>query len=167
MNSGMEHYRLTKYDPALRDARGAYAADDWTSIDDVGNTYDEVLLTQRAYERVESAYLDVIRAFVAEAGLDALTITALDIPQDEGSLDPAPLIYHVGDRVGDDLLTALCRGALRGDLWCQLDDPSGFYLHFGYDLYVYLATPVPAPGAHALARSCGLFLEEMRSPYLD
>ena len=32
----MIEYRVTKYNPALRDARGAYIAAEWTSVADIG-----------------------------------------------------------------------------------------------------------------------------------
>jgi hypothetical protein len=38
--------RVTKYDPALRvGGRGAFTGDDWTSVSDVGRTFDGVVLT--------------------------------------------------------------------------------------------------------------------------
>jgi len=51
----MIEYRVTKYDPSLRDARGAYSADDWTSVTDIGHAFGGVTLTDTEYQRIEQA----------------------------------------------------------------------------------------------------------------
>jgi hypothetical protein len=37
--------RVTKYDPALRDERGGFTGDDWTSVSDVGGLFSGRVLT--------------------------------------------------------------------------------------------------------------------------
>ena len=43
------HYRVTKYDPVLRDASGAYTGDDWIMFEQIGQTFDGVPLTLATY----------------------------------------------------------------------------------------------------------------------
>ena len=45
-------WRVTRYDPARRDERGAYRDDTWTSISDVGNVFDNQELTIEEYKIV-------------------------------------------------------------------------------------------------------------------
>jgi hypothetical protein len=59
-------WRVTRYDPARRDERGAYRGETWTSISDVGKVFEGHKLTIDEYERVETAYVD---AFVASLPL--------------------------------------------------------------------------------------------------
>ncbi|MFF3667742.1 hypothetical protein [Microtetraspora malaysiensis] len=59
---------MTKYDPRLRDASGAFVGDDWTSICEIGQTFDGRVLTRRRYEQVESAYLMAVELFAQESG---------------------------------------------------------------------------------------------------
>ena len=48
-------FRVTMYDPAHRDASGAYTRDDWTAVSDVGSAFAGVVLTEVEYQRVEDA----------------------------------------------------------------------------------------------------------------
>lgn len=157
--------RLTKYDPAGRDATGAYRRDDWTGIADVGKAFDGVVLTDKAYRAVEDAYVETLLAFVADAGLDRLTVTALEAT--ESALAQLAFPLQEGDTVGGERLEALIRSVLRQELWCKLAGPDGFYLHFGYDLYTYVGTPHPSPRARLRAQAGGLFLEPTASPYAE
>ena len=63
----MIEYRVTKYNPALRDARGAYIADEWTSVADIGCEFNGVVLTDSEYRRVEQTYIDSALAFTLHA----------------------------------------------------------------------------------------------------
>ena len=66
--------RVTKYDPALRDERGAFTGDDWTSVSDVGGTFGGKLLTLHRYLDVEAQHLQVVAAFLDEAGVEAMHV---------------------------------------------------------------------------------------------
>ncbi len=161
----MDQFRLTKYDPAGRDATGAYKRDDWTSIGDIGEPFDSVVLTEKAYRAVEDAYVETILAFVHDAHLDGLTVAALEADDDTLAALGFPL--SEGDKIAAAPLEAVIRAALRQDLWCKLSGPGGFFVHFGYDLYAYVGTPAAAPTAEKQAVQSGLFLEPMPSPYHD
>ena len=65
----MIEYRVTKYDPALRDANGAYIADEWILFKQVGSEFGGVVLTEGEYLKVEQAYIDSAIAFLREGGL--------------------------------------------------------------------------------------------------
>ena len=157
----MFQFRLSKYDPSRRDAQGAYLPDDWTSIADVGRPFDGQVLTQATYRQVEDSYLDVLAAFMAEAGVPELTIEGLELPEH------ADVPWQEGQTLDGDALHDVWRHVLRQQAWCRFRHASGFFIHFGYDLYAYVGTPRPSPQALALATQRGLFLEAMPSPYRD
>ena len=50
-------WRITRFDPALRDEGGAYTEDTWTSVSDVGKSFGGAELTLAEYERVEALYI--------------------------------------------------------------------------------------------------------------
>lgn len=61
------HYRVTKYDPALRDGTGAIFRDDWTAISDIGKTFAGVRLTLPTYLEVEAHHLVALASFMEES----------------------------------------------------------------------------------------------------
>jgi hypothetical protein len=70
-------------------------------------------------------------------------------------------------RLSGGALGDVCRLVLREILWCKLESENGFYIHFGYDYYMYIGGPAPSENSIAYGRQQGLFVEEMESPYLD
>ncbi len=163
-------WRVTRYDPARRDAQGRYVHPDWTSIADVGRSFGGEVLTFGAYLRVESAYVDTVVAFHAEQGSPALFARAVEPgppapPALRGEALPAPPAE--GAVVEPAQLPMLVRSCLRELFWCRVEALDGACsVHFGYDLYLYLAGRSEAPRTRALARGLGLFVEPFVSPYL-
>jgi hypothetical protein len=155
-------YRITKYNPALRDASGAFTGDDWTACSDVGRAFGGVVLTQAAYQLVEDAYLLAVDSLLRAAGVDSLQLRGLEIRSNSklpGFVKP-----------GADLNVAQCaefaRIALREQAWGRLFAPGRAYVHFGYDYYMYIGLPVKCTDALAAVQQRGLFVEPLRSPYL-
>lgn len=170
----MNSWRITKYNPAFRDDRGAYLKDEWTSVSDVGKSFDGVALTFNEYRKIEDAYVSTALRFVSEASLDALTISYLEThrvsearPEDLQGIAIDPKRARKGMALSGEALDDICRLVLREIFWCKLESESGFYIHFGYDYYMYIGSPVPSEKAIAYGGRQGLFIEEMASPYLD
>lgn len=152
-------WRLSRYDPALRDEAGSYATETWTSIADVGRTIDGHELTLAEYEVVESAYIECFRAFAREVGVSELEVRAGDhLPPRVGE----------GDRLTVDRAADLVRALLREDAVCKLESPDdAFYVHVGFDLYMYIGASRPCPSAVHQATELGLFVDgDWPSPQL-
>jgi len=62
-----------------------------------------------------------------------------------------------------DLITRL---TLRENIWCKLVSESMF-VHFGYDLYMYIGCRYFPNNELTIFQEKGLFFEEMNSPYVD
>jgi hypothetical protein len=156
----MIEYRITKYDPALRDARGAYIPDEWTSVTDIGRAFGGVVLNADECRTVEDAYVNSATAFLREGGLNSLTVEGLEnhkgleIEIGEGSV-------FALERIGD-----LIRKILREEIWCRLECPEGF-AHFGWDYFMYIGVPQRCPEAEHLAEWLGLYAEDFASPYKE
>ena len=152
-------FRVTKYDPRFRDPSGVYARDEWTAVSDIGRAFGGVTLTADEYERVEAAYTSTVVAMLAEAGVEALTLNGLEQHGDIRAPFAERAVVPMA-RVAE-----LARGVLREEYWCRLESPHAF-VHFGFDYYMYVGVPEVPSRALAHARERGLFVEEVKSPYL-
>jgi hypothetical protein len=152
-------FRVTKYNPAVRNELGHYMVDDWTSISDIGKVFSGMKLTKEDYQKVEATYLSAIRAFLVEAEIDSLQISAL-----ENSTSYKE--FKVGMALNIPGILRISKLALREKLWARLANPGQAYVHFGYDYYMYIGVPRKCPKAAQSARDQGLFVEPFRSPYL-
>jgi hypothetical protein len=151
-------YRVTKYDPAFRDASGAYIRDEWTSVSDIGRSFGAAVLTCDAYQRVEDAYVAVALAFLREAGVSGLTIAGLE------NHSELPLSFGEGSLLLPEQTGEVIRQVLREKFWCRLDG-RGAFIHLGYDYYMYVGVRRACPEAEQLAKELGLFAEPFPSPY--
>jgi hypothetical protein len=159
----MRHqYRITKYNPALRDANGAFKGDDWMACSDVGRAFGGVVLTQAEYQRIEDAYAFAVDSLLRAAKVDSLQLRGLE---NRGNSNLPSFV-----KLGADLDIAQCaefaRIPLREQAWGMLMAPGRAYVHFGYDYYMYVGLPVLCVQAVAAVRQRGLFVEPFRSPYL-
>jgi hypothetical protein len=156
----MIEYRVTKYNPALRDASGAYIGTDWISVADIGREFDGVVLTDHEYHRVEQAYIDSALAFLHEGGLTSLRVEGLE--NSKGlSLD-----FEDGSIISVRDLGDLIRHILRNVFWCRFEGEDGF-VHFGWDYHMYIGVPHRCVAAEQFAEELGLYPEEFASPYKE
>lgn len=156
----MNEYRVTKYNPALRDSTGAFTGNEWTSVTHVGRSFAGVKLTREEYDRVEHAYVGAALAFLHEGGLNSLRVEGLENTQGqhlafgEGTVLS---LAQVGETIGR---------VLREEFWCRLQGIEGF-IHIGWDYYMYIGVPNLCPVARAQAVMLGLYVEEFDSPYKE
>ena len=154
----MIEYRVTKYDPSLRDTKGAYIADAWTSVTDIGREFGGVVVTDDEYRRVEQAYINSALAFLNEGGQTSLRIEGLENHQRRALMFAERAVISVKQIGG------LIPQILRDEFWCRFESPNGF-LHFGWDYYMYIGVPHRCPIAERLAEKLGLYPEKFASPY--
>jgi hypothetical protein len=152
-------WRVTRYDPANRDERGAYRGLTWTSVSDVGKLFDGARLTLDEYERVENSYVEAALTFASESQVECLVIKHPWYP-DEG--------LEVGKRMTLREARAMVKSLLREELHCSLEAPGGtFAIHVGYDLYMYVGSTVDCPDSVRRAHELDLFVDpHFVSPHL-
>lgn len=151
--------RVSKFDPALRDANGVFFGDDWTSFADIGKPFDGVLLTLAAYERVESAYVDTLVAMLAETGIRMLRVEGLEQARANGRDR-----VRAGEQLSLRELPGVLRRVLRDELWCRFENDRA-HVHVGWDFLTYVGLPREPRDALRLAADRGLFVERMASPH--
>ncbi len=174
----MHQYRITKYNPGERDGNGAYLADDWTCASDIGQTFQGKKLTAADYLRMEDSYVTAVLRFFDASGLPHLRVTCVENRfADEnlaqikaaqpGLFDPAMvhMLLHEDQQADRRKIEQICRMVLRNIVWCKLEFAEQFFVHFGWDLYMYVGTASDPSGAAGQARADGLFVEEFTSPH--
>ena len=67
-------WRVTRYDPARRDWRGAYPFDEWTCSFDIGGAFRDGTLTPGRYLACEDACVAVVGEAVRESGVSGLRV---------------------------------------------------------------------------------------------
>ena len=148
-------WRVTRYDPACRDERGGYVGETWTSISDVGKSFDGEQLTRDEYERVESAYVEAALAFAEDSGVEEI---------EPRRFEPDGRLVK-GAAVGLREVPALIRAMLREepDSPARLETPhDDFAIHVGFDLYMYIGSQHSCE--HAVERAAGLLPDVERIP---
>lgn len=153
----MHQYRVTKYDPQYR-VNGAYTRNEWTSISDIGKTFAGQVFTMADYERAEQNHIDFLCSLAVRDNAFPLTVEGLECP----SSSEVP--WHNGECITPDKLPRLLRDVLREECWCRLTGKD-FFIHFGYDYYMYVGCSFTQEGISALASEYALFAEPMESPY--
>lgn len=152
----MHQYRVTKYDPQYRQ-NGVYTKEEWTDFSDVGRTFGGVPLTLQEYERVEQQHIDFLAELVNREAALPLTIDSLEINGNDCR-------WQNGQQISRAELPVLLREILRCSCWCRLTSKD-FFIHFGYDYYMYVGCTHTPEGMYALAMEYALFAEPMISPY--
>ncbi len=138
----MDWWRISKYDPALRDESNVYRRDEWTSAADIGRTHDGKTLDAETYRAVETAHVEAVRAFIDDAGVAALTVTSFQGPSERD--------YEYLETLSVPDSPELAR---------QMQQ-----IHEGAELSGPVGTVAPSERAIARTRALGLFVEETRDP---
>lgn len=151
----MNEFRLSKYDPKNR-IDGLYLVSEWTSIHDIGKQFDAGVLSYDQYKKVEQAYINCCITLFKKTGIKHLYIKSPEYYESRirfpKSLDSESDIRNV---------IMYC---LQEKCWAKLE-AEGFFIHFGYDYYLYIGTELNISLVEQVARQYGLFCEIFLSPY--
>lgn len=159
-------YRVTKYDPADRDEQGHYQG-----AEDIAGDHGPVEAAYLAAVAAFAADSDVTRVAIREPAVAHLVHFGLEPAVDghglAGLFPPDLTGYHDGAEVPLTVALELVRAMLRDNgAWCRLEAGDRFFIHVGWDQYVYVGSVVPCRRAVALAHQHGLFADRLtRSPY--
>ncbi|MBA9042339.1 hypothetical protein HNP21_005474 [Bacillus aryabhattai] len=159
----LNSWRVTKYNPLHRNNEGSYLYDDWTSFHEVG---DKVSLVN--YLRVEEAYIQAIVAFMNDMNITTVYIHALELSSDrltiQNEYDFTSDLW-IGKSISIEEVKKLAKLTLREEAWCKLGIKNQFFVHFGYDYYMYIGANSTCYGARKSVESLGLYVEKFESPY--
>ena len=151
----MTEYRITKYNPTNR-INGVYMADEWTSFSDIGKTFGDTILSQDEYLKTEKAYIDCCIELIEKA-----KISNLSIEQAEYYTENIRFPSSISSTQEIRQVIAAC---LREQCWLKLV-AKDFFIHFGYDYYMYIGSSLPTDSVIETATHYGLYCEQYSSPY--
>lgn len=152
----MNCFRISKYNPIYR-KQGSYMKDEWTSISDIGKLFNGKIFTSEEYKAIESSYISCIHTIILEANIKKCTIKNFE-NYSETAWENNQIIY------GNQIVLFII-DCLRENCWGKLQG-SNFYIHFGYDYYVYIGTLLDLGQIISITSKNGLFCENMVSPYI-
>ena len=151
----MTEYRITKYNPSNR-VDGVYIADEWTNISDIGKVFNGKTLSRDTYLKTEQAYIDCCMALIEKAQISQLSIKYAEYYTEN-------LRFPSSISNTQDIRKAVT-ACLREQCWLILV-AEDFFIHFGYDYYMYICSTLPRETVAEIAAKQGLFCEQYPSPY--
>jgi len=171
----MFQWQITKYNPKYRDERGFYTKDEWTSISDIGSVYKITLVD---YLTVEDKYVEAVMYFMEHLKVNNMIIRTFEKRSGfDKQIKKFPEIYpqemvsllssvHENLVLDQRQVMMICRLILREDMWCKLiSADSNFFVHFGYDYYMYIGSTKKCTEIVSRIEKTGLFVEKFESPY--
>ena len=148
----MHWYRITKYNPALRD-HGVYTRDEWTSICDVGKSYYGVPFSMDEYLEVENNYITCVKSIMRYIGITAFAISELEVYSSDMNVEN-------GETISGKRVDRTIRACLREEIWCVLLSKN-MKVQFGYDYYMYIMCDMTESEAAKIATGCSLYAERI------
>lgn len=171
----MNKFRVTKFDPQLRDATGVFVDLDWTSISDIGRVFGGKALTTEQYLHTENMYIRAAMEAVAQADPKWLSVTDIEVHpwRDAYARSIVPQLIaeckqlwkfmgQCNGVIEKKHVPTVVKAILREVAWAKILGEGGLYIHFGYDYYMYIGD---AKGRLGNFVGKGLFVEDWDSPY--
>jgi hypothetical protein len=153
-------YRVSRYQPGIPHT----ATSTWTSMSDIESHFDDGVLTRQEYERVESLYVEAVRAFAEAAQVGELYVSDVLLGP---AASPAANQVRDGAKIRLDEALDILRLELREEISCRLESGDDFYVHTGLDFYVYVGMRNSSDDIIPMIEALGLFVErDVPSPYM-
>lgn len=153
----LNQYRISKYDPSNR-VGYMYIVDEWTDYSDIGKVYNGFAFTLEEYEKTENSYINCIIQIMQLSNIRRLNIKDREVYNDNNHINSmsAISIHEV---------KPVIRECLRNSIWCKLE-AKNFFVHFGYDFYIYIGCVLSKAYVESIVVKNGLFCELFQSPYI-
>lgn len=163
-------WRITKYDPLYRGDQGVYTKEDWVGLYQIGKVFNGKELDVAEYIISENKYVAAALKFIEESKFDLVKLNNWHGINEVHDQIPDGLMinrgFEDGQLIDKNDIDLVLRMLLRGIAYAKLEVSNVFYIHIGWDYYMYIGTNVDTPEAVEYAKSLGLFVESRDSPYL-
>ena len=80
-------HEIVKYPPSGYNKDGIYTSYDWTSISDIGKSFNGKILCVKDYLKVEGQYVNTVLMIMSALDCEYLTIEYIEVNQDEMAND--------------------------------------------------------------------------------
>ena len=163
----MLQLRISKYNPELRDSKGAYTnLDEWTGVCDIG-----VKTNLETYINVVEDYISAIRKILNESVREPFLLTEFEdsrehMPSEHyaGNDELKAIKFEQGMSLDNSQVLTLVKMALRELVWFKLENSKGDFIHSGYEMYIYMG--ITNPSDNDVPCNFGeVFIENYVSPY--
>lgn len=171
----MEHqYEIVKYNPAFYNEDGVYCKDEWTSVSDIGKSFNGKVLTQEEYFAVENNYVDAVCDILQVVGADSLTIEYIEkqdewieeqmanskIPEQDFQLLPNAKSLKQGQIMSVNEFRNVVRLCLREYIYAIFSSRVyNLKIKFGYDYYMYVECHLSREQLSDITTRHSLFLD--------
>lgn len=165
-----DRFSITKYDPRFRNELGHYQKEDWTSVSDIGEIYDNSVLTYEKYLQIEMQYIRAVFLCLDFFESKSVKITHIyklnnlkkSVRYNEYFLYNQLNHFHLDDRIKDrfaiEILLKLRLREYIGELDLLIDGKSRTEILFGFDYYMYLKTNKDISKLIPFIEKTGLFV---------
>lgn len=176
----MKEYRITKYNPEMRDEDGCFTLDDWTDWSDIGRVFNGEEFSVDEYIETEKKYIEIASKVILRKDILTLRITRLEMPFNESdiaeitdSMKEKSLymckedlalydeIKNGKSEIHHEEIASIIRLLLRGFLWCELICKRKLKLYTGYDLYMYIHCDEISVDLINSERQQNMYIEDM------
>jgi hypothetical protein len=165
-------WRVTKYDPSKRNSDGSYAENEWVGVFELNHTFNAKTFTVNDYLETEEKYVNAAIRFFDETHEKSVILH--DWHKDgTGNTDMMPFNLDIsqdfkdGQSISRESLPLVMRMLLRNIAHCSIEIKDKFFIHIGWDFYMYVGSSTDLPDAVSEVRQTGLFVEPFISPYLE
>lgn len=166
-------WRITKYNPIFRNENGHYLQDEWICPSEIGKVLNGDLFTLENYLLIENAYIETIIEFLNEKKHYSLRVIGASNTSISNEAKTSMLYENEFGEINikEDMLVnineirIICKMRLRNFVGFQLISKNNFFVHFGWDYYMYIGSSQKSVTAIDFASKNGLFVEEYCSPY--
>lgn len=128
----MFKYRISKYNPKFRNKEGVYTRNEWTAYSDIGEKFDDGILTETKYLKVEKFYIDFIYSFFKSQDISSVRIVGQE---------PEKIFQKTTFEIGDDWLFTIIQKEIREQFWCKFK-AEDFELYMGDDFYLHIDSKI-------------------------
>lgn len=167
-------HEIVKYNPAFYNEGGVYCKDEWTSVSDIGKSFNGKVLTQEEYFAVENKYVDAVCEILQVVGADSLTIEYIEkqdkwieeqmansnIPEQDFQLLPNAKSLKQGQTMSVNGFRNAARLCLREYIYAIFSSQAcNLKIEFGYDYYMYIECPLSKEKLSDITARHSLFLD--------
>ena len=165
----LESFRITKYNPKNRNEKGHYLVDEWTSFSDVWKN-----VTFEEYITIENKYIECVEKCMQIVNIKNLVLKKYEENTSFYLINQFWLDEKVYNSLHENInvcindIPTVIRAILRGNCWWKLSWDKNFFIHFGWDYYMFIGFKSSKKLKQKVLNLNieGLYIEEFRSPYL-